>query len=59
MNEQFIFSYSPLDYSKVYNASLLGAKLLSIGYTYTNNKSWYDLSRKATQTIINKQENDG
>jgi hypothetical protein len=58
-DDQFIFSYSPLDHSKVYNASLLGAKLLSIGYNYTNNKIWYDLSKKATQTIINKQENDG
>ena len=43
----------------MYNASLLGAKLLSIGYKYTKNKLWYNLSEKATKTIINKQENDG
>ena len=58
-DDQFIFSYSPLDHSRVYNASLLGAKLLSIGYKYTNNKIWYNLSKQATQTIINKQEDDG
>ncbi len=56
---QFIFSYSPLDHSQVYNASLLGAKLLSIGYSYTKNLEWLDLSRRATKTIINKQSSDG
>lgn len=56
---QFIFSYSPLDHSQVYNASLLGAKLLSIGYSYTNNKEWLDLAKRATKTIINKQASDG
>jgi hypothetical protein len=54
-----IFSYSPLDHSKVYNASLLGAKLLSIGYSYTRNREWYDLAKRATKTIIDKQQNDG
>jgi len=58
-DSQFIFSYSPLDHSQVYNASLLGAKLLSIGYSYTNNKKWLDLAKRATKTIINKQASDG
>jgi len=56
---QFIFSYSPLDHSQVYNASLLGAKLLSIGYSYTSNEEWLALSIRATKTIINKQASDG
>ena len=56
---QFVFSYSPLDQSCVYNASLLGAKLLSMGYSYTNNKKWLDLAIRATTTIINKQAADG
>ena len=56
---QFIFSYSPLDNSKVYNASLLGAKLLSIGYSHTNKIEWLDLAKRATTTIINKQSIDG
>lgn len=58
-DHQFIFSYSPLDNSKVYNASLLGAKLLSIGYSHTGNKEWLDLASRATKTIINKQSVDG
>ena len=58
-SNEFIFSYSPLDNSRVYNASLLGAKLLSIGFKYTNNLDWYDLSRRATHTIVNRQELDG
>lgn len=57
--DHFFFSYSPLDTSKVYNASLLGAKLLSIGYRYTNNSEWFDLAKKATQTVVNSQDDDG
>ena len=34
-NANFAFSYSPLDKTVVYNASLLGAKLLSRVYYYT------------------------
>ena len=55
----FIFSYSPLDKSRVYNASLLGAKLLAVGNSYSKNNEWINLSKKATQTIINQQEPDG
>jgi hypothetical protein len=58
-NNEFIFSYSPLDYSQVYNASLLGARLLARGYSYLQNKNWSELSINAVQTIINKQSNDG
>ena len=57
--DQFIFSYSPLDETGVYNASLLGAKLLAIGYTYTGNDDWLNLSLDATRTIVNKQSYEG
>lgn len=57
--EGFIFSYSPLDQTKVYNASLLGAKLLAIGYSYSDNHEWLKLSVNATRTIVNKQALDG
>jgi len=56
---ELIFSYSPLDSSKVYNASLLGARLLSKGYSYTQNKLWKSLSQCAAQTIVKKQSIDG
>ncbi|MBV7269246.1 delta-aminolevulinic acid dehydratase [Winogradskyella luteola] len=55
----FIFSYSPLDNSQVYNASLLGAKLLAIGYTHIENKEWLKLANQSTATIIKKQNEDG
>jgi hypothetical protein len=58
-SDKFIFSYSPLDNSKVYNASLLGARLLARGYHYTENQEWKELSLAATSTIINKQSEDG
>lgn len=55
----FIFSYSPSDKSKVYNASLLGAKLLSLGYTYKKKEEWYDLAKISADTIVAKQDKDG
>lgn len=57
--EDFIFSYSPKDNSQVYNASLLGAKLLAKGYSYTENEEWLNLSKRATNTIVSKQGEDG
>ena len=58
-NNQFIFSYSPLDNSQVYNASLLGARLLAQCYYYSQKKKWLDLSFNAADTIINKQNDNG
>ncbi|MBH49866.1 MAG: delta-aminolevulinic acid dehydratase [Candidatus Marinimicrobia bacterium] len=58
-SDGFIFSYSPLDKSKVYNASLLGARLLARGYYYTGEKEFLDLARQAVTPIISKQNDDG
>lgn len=58
-DQEFIFSYSPLDNSQVYNASLLGAKLLAIGFSHTQNQEWMKLALNSTRTIINKQALDG
>ena len=54
-----IFSYSPLDTSKVYNASLLGARLLARSYAYTRIEEDRLLASKAVRTICNKQGSDG
>lgn len=56
---ELIFSYSPLDNSKVYNASLLGARLLSRGYTYTKNNHFRLLAEKAVSTVVSRQGKDG
>jgi rhamnogalacturonyl hydrolase YesR len=55
----FIFSYSPLDNSKVYNASLLGARLLARASSYTGNKNHKCLAKEAVDAIVSKQNQDG
>ena len=59
-NSGFLFSYSPLDGNNtVYNASLLGAKLLSYAYKYTKHTNYKDLAQKAVLAACEGQENDG
>jgi hypothetical protein len=55
----FVFSYSPLDNSKVYNATLLGARLLARGYHYTKNEKFRELAKQAVLPIVNKQKING
>lgn len=54
-----IFSYSPLDNSRVFNASLLGARLLARSYFYTGNKEYKDLAKKAVNYVAKNQNKDG
>lgn len=55
-----IFSYSPLNGNNtVFNASLKGAKLLSIGYHYTKNQEYKDLAESAVRAAIGAQAADG
>jgi hypothetical protein len=55
----FAFSYSPLDKSVVYNASLLGSKLLARVYYYTKEEELIDASKKSVTFCCNKQNTDG
>tara|TARA_B100000427_G_C15496978_1_gene590265 strand:- start:940 stop:1911 length:972 start_codon:yes stop_codon:yes gene_type:complete len=55
----FIFSYSPFDNTKVYNASLLGSRLLARAFYYTKNEKFKDLSRKSVEAVVNCQNKDG
>ncbi|MCH6198335.1 delta-aminolevulinic acid dehydratase [Aquiflexum sp. LQ15W] len=58
--EGIIFSYSPLEGNNtVYNASLLGAKLLSIGFKYTKNQEFKVLAELAVKGAISGQNEDG
>lgn len=55
-----IFSYSPLNGNNtVFNASLKGAKLLSLGFHYTNNQEYKDLAESAVRAAIAAQAADG
>jgi rhamnogalacturonyl hydrolase YesR len=55
----FAFSYSPLDNTSVFNASLLGARLLSRVYSYTKNMSLIEAAEKAVSFCCKQQNPDG
>ncbi|WP_291800402.1 delta-aminolevulinic acid dehydratase [Lutibacter sp.] len=59
-NNGFLFSYSPKEGNNtVYNASLLGAKLLSIAYRYTKNETYKSAAQKAVLAACKGQKKDG
>lgn len=55
----FSFSYSPLDHTQVFNASLLGAKLLSRVYSYTKVTLLKEEAYKAVRFACNYQQSNG
>ena len=55
----FSFSYSPLDKSVVYNASLLGSRLLARVYSYTKEEELLTNARKSVQFCCENQREDG
>ncbi len=58
-NGNFAFSYSPLDKSVVYNASLLGSRLLARVYSYTAENELYDAALKSVRFCCDNQKDDG
>lgn len=59
-NSGFLFSYSPLNGNNtVYNASLLGAKLLSICYKYSGNFEYRNTAQKTIKAVCEGQRMDG
>lgn len=55
-----LFSYSPLDGNNtVYNASLLGSKILSHCYAYTKNEIYKQLAGESVKACIHAQKPDG
>lgn len=55
----FAFSYSPHDHTSVFNASLLGARLLSRIYYYTHETRLIEEAKKAVAYCCNYQNTDG
>ena len=56
----FLFSYSVnKGNNTVYNASLLGSKLLSRAYHYSKDESLIDIAKGSVQAVMNAQEKDG
>lgn len=58
-NGNFIFSYSPNDHTSVFNASLLGARLLSRIYHYTREEELIISAKKAVAYCCDYQNPDG
>ena len=58
-NKNFSFSYSPEDSTQVFNASLLGAKLLAQVYEVTGDKALLVEAKKAVQFVCDRQNKDG
>lgn len=58
-NGDFAFSYSPTDDTVVFNASLLGARLLSRIYTYTNEPSLIADAKKVMAFCCSYQNLNG
>ncbi len=55
----FAFSYSPFDHTQVFNASLLGARMLSRAYSYTGNSLFLEEAEKAVAYGCKYQKEDG
>jgi rhamnogalacturonyl hydrolase YesR len=55
----FAFSYSPLDKSVVYNASLLGSRLLARVYSHTREYELIDPARESVRFCCHNQNGDG
>lgn len=57
--DDFSFSYSPLDQTQVFNASLLGARLLCRTYSHTKESILIEESRKAVSFVCKHQQKNG
>jgi rhamnogalacturonyl hydrolase YesR len=58
-DDDFAFSYSPLDKSVVFNASLLGSRLLSRVYHYTNEAELINEAKQSVTFSCKHQRVDG
>ena len=55
----FCFSYSPLDKTAVFNASLLASQLLARVYSFTGEKKLIDEAKKSMQFCCDHQQENG
>ena len=58
-NGNFCFSYSPLDQTQVFNASLLGSRLLSRVYHYTKENHLKEAAGKSVAYCCEQQQENG
>lgn len=55
----FCFSYSPLDNTQVFNASLLGSRMLSRVYSYTKEETLAETATKSVSFCCKQQKENG
>ncbi|HOI30220.1 MAG TPA: hypothetical protein PLZ15_10735 [Melioribacteraceae bacterium] len=55
----FIFSYSPFDKQKVFNASMKGIRILSFIYIFTKEEELKTIATKAADYVLNSQNENG
>ena len=58
-NNLFAFSYSPLDNSVVYNASLMASQVLARCYSYTKNLVYKETAHLSVKYCVNQQKENG
>jgi len=58
-NDTFCWSYSPLDKTQVYNATMLGSKLLARIYSFTKETELLNEAEKSVKFVMNHQNEDG
>ncbi len=58
-DDGIIFSYSPFDNTRVYNASLLASKILARVYSYTKEPELRILAEKSVRAVVRNQSDDG
>lgn len=58
-NGNLVFSYSPMDKTSVFNASLLGARLLARAFYYLKDKELLETAKKAVAYCCEYQNEDG
>jgi len=55
----FAFSYSPMDNAQVFNATLLGSRMLARTYSYTGDRNLLKEAVKSIEFCIHHQKEDG
>jgi rhamnogalacturonyl hydrolase YesR len=56
---EICFSYTPVDDTKIYNASLLAGEVLAAAGKLAGRKSYFELAEKTANYAINNQREDG
>ena len=58
-DEEVCFSYTPLDRTRVFNASLLAGEALAAAGAVTGPKLWTDYALRAARYVVRRQRADG